>query len=153
MTMQKLPPIEKIPEAFSVLADERITVYADYAEVISSNGTKQYSVLFQGQTYASNDSATYWQGYPGYPILATWMKQGILSYPKHMIPYFKDIDWNSINKKHKRNYAAACEEVLDELHRQGADIPTIKQAIQTIYEQLSTLSYEIKRNTKKPIVR
>lgn len=151
MALTKYPPIEKIPEALSVLADGRITMMEDAALILSSNGTKEYTVLFDETTYASNDSATYWQGYPGYPILSVWMKQGILSVSAELIPCFQGIDWHALNKKHKRNYAKACEELYTNWKANGIDVENIKAQIQEIYDQLPTLSYMIKRNPKKPV--
>lgn len=42
--LNKLPPIEKIYEAYSAIADNRITLYEDYAIVYSSNRSKEYTV-------------------------------------------------------------------------------------------------------------
>ena len=80
LNMEKLPPIEKIFEAYSALADGRVTISEDTEEahIASSDGAKHYTVRWEGSHYTSNDSATYWAGYPGYPVLAVWMKQGIL---------------------------------------------------------------------------
>lgn len=150
MTM-KLPPIEKISEALSVIADQRYVMYEDYVEITSSNHAKTYTVLFHDTIYASNDAATYWQGYPGYPILAVWFLQGILPLPNHILPYFKDIDWNERNKRHKRNYANALKEVFDEWHSQGIDTKMIQSTIDELYQILPTLPYEIQKNTKKVI--
>lgn len=151
VTMMKLPPLEKIPEALSVLADKRYAIYEDHADIISSNHAKTYTVLFDGTTYASNDSATYWQGYPGYPIIAVWFLQELLPVPNHILPYFKGIDWHKRNEKHKRRYAQALQEVLEEQQLSEEEMMIIKASIQHIYELLSTLFYTIKRNTKKPI--
>ena len=42
--MEKLPPIEKIYEAYSALADRRINIESNMAYVASSNGKKSYKV-------------------------------------------------------------------------------------------------------------
>ena len=39
----KLPPIEKIPEAYSAVADERVAMGEHSAKVRSSDGTKTYT--------------------------------------------------------------------------------------------------------------
>ena len=44
---------------------------------------------WDGNHYTSNDSATYWAGYPGYPVLAVWMKQGILPMNEEIIALFE----------------------------------------------------------------
>lgn len=150
MSLQKLPPIEKIPEAFSVLADQRIQMFEDHATIVSSNFTKQYTVLFTADRYASNDAATYWQGYPGYPIIAVWMKQGYLPVLKQILPYFKGIDWHALNQKHKRNYRNACAELYETLKKQGINTEEIQEHIQQLYAIMSQFSFIIQRNPKKP---
>ena len=55
----KLPPREKIPEAWSVLADGRIEMKDTQARIISSDHKKEYTVDFKDETYGSNDSATH----------------------------------------------------------------------------------------------
>ena len=72
--MEKLPPIEKVYEAWSAVADGRVALHPDErrAAIASSNGAKTYTVAWNenGSTYSSNDNATYWQGYAGYPVIA-----------------------------------------------------------------------------------
>lgn len=97
--MIKLPPIEKIPEAYTAVEDNRITLYENYAIVKSSNKEKEYLIKWNNNIYYSNDSSTYWQGYPGYPILAVLMLQGILPLNKEISSYFKNINWNKLNKE------------------------------------------------------
>ena len=74
--MLKMPPMEKIPEAYTAIEDGRINLYNDYALVKSSNNEKEYLIKWQDNIYYSNDNSTYWQGYPGYPIIAILMLQG-----------------------------------------------------------------------------
>ncbi|MGI6218094.1 MAG: hypothetical protein ACOYIK_10855, partial [Coriobacteriales bacterium] len=76
--MKKMPPIEKVYEAWTALADGRVTLEGGATEagtsgkatVESSNGSKTYTVVWDADRYASTDNATYWQGYPGYPVIA-----------------------------------------------------------------------------------
>jgi hypothetical protein len=74
----KMPPKEKILEAYSAIADRRIDMHENSAEVHSSDASKTYLVEWEGDTFASSDPATYWQSYPGYPVLAVLLKQGRL---------------------------------------------------------------------------
>ena len=73
--MQKLPPIEKFYEAYSALADKRVTMGENLATVTSSDGAKTYKVEWQDNTYSSTDNATLWQGYAGYPVLSVLILQ------------------------------------------------------------------------------
>ena len=134
--MEKLPPLQKVYEAWSALADGRVEMGEDTADVASSNGAKHYMVSWTEDTYSSNDNASYWQGYAGYPVLAVLMKQGKLPLAEALIPRFAHIDWNALNKKHKRDYAAAAEEAFaaadlakDEIAQAEA---TAKQALDAV---------------------
>lgn len=86
--MEKLPPIAKVYEACSALADDRILVKEHEALVDSSDYAKTYTVRFHNDEVSSNDNATVWQHYPGYPILALWMKKGILPVNMDILPAF-----------------------------------------------------------------
>ena len=67
----KMPPIEKIPEAYSAVADGRVQMQEYSAGVTSSDGAKTYRVTWNDdEAYASDDNGSKWQGYSGYPILA-----------------------------------------------------------------------------------
>lgn len=145
----KMPPIEKLYEAYSVVADERIRIEDGTAYVISSDGSKEYTILFDETSAASNDNATYWQGYPGYPILALWMKLDILSKPTLALDCFKGINWKERNALMKRNYAAAVQELLKELAESGVDTEEIVKETERIYEELQTLDYTIRRNPQR----
>lgn len=151
MPLEKLPPIEKIYEAFSVLADNRIVMQEQQSFITSSDYTKRYMISFDSTTYASNDSATYWQGYPGYPIIAVWMKQGILNYDEAMIQHFKAIPWKRLNASYKRKYDIVVKQILTDLAKQGVDTDAIEASVQTIFNNMKELSYEIKKNTKKSV--
>lgn len=56
--MNKFPSISKMFEAYSAIADERVVMSKKQAYVTSCNGTKTYTVRFQGNLYSSNDNAT-----------------------------------------------------------------------------------------------
>ena len=73
--MGKLPPAAKVYEAYSAIADKRVELHEQEAYVTSSDESKRYTVRFQDDVYSSNDNATIWQHYAGYPILAVLMLQ------------------------------------------------------------------------------
>lgn len=111
--MEKLPPIEKMYEAYSVLADERFDLAPDHLTVRSSDGSKEYTVTWDDAgCYRSNDSATYWQGYAGYPVIAALLMQGRLPLDEEVAGWFSDIPWKALNEAHKRDYAAAAAEAF-----------------------------------------
>ena len=140
----KMPPKEKIPEAYSAIADGRVHIGDDNtATVRSSDGAKTYTVKWQGDTYTSDDNATYWQGYPGYPVLAVLMLQKKLPYDPAIAPYFVGINWHSLNSAHKRNYAAALNEALENLNQNERQ--TVDTEIDKCFESLKHLDLTIKR--------
>lgn len=149
MTEQKdrwqIPPIEKIYEAFSAIADDRVKMYDGFALVSSSDAAKEYKVRWDGDVYSSNDSASYWQGYMGYPVIAVLMLQGKLGYDRSIPGFFKDINWKKINSGHKNNYAVAAGYVLDRLSLEGIDVEKIRDEAKNIYGQIKSLDIKRRR--------
>lgn len=142
-----LPPVEKIYEAYSAVADGRVQMSDGCAVVSSSDNKKQYAVEWDEDVYSSNDNASYWQGYIGYPVIAVLMLQGRLSFNDAVPRYFKGIKWKELNAQYKNQYAKAVDHVLTRLASEGADIAAIKQDAESIYEQIKRL--DIKRKRKK----
>jgi len=139
----KLPPKEKIYEAFSVIADERYSVISEgKATVTSSSGDKQYALKWNMNGDAikitSNDNASLWQGYTGYPIIAMLMLLGRISYNREMIRYFKGIPWKKINKAHRNNYSEAVDEILNGLNDPEL-VKKIRESVDDIYNQIGDL--------------
>jgi len=69
----KMPPLIKVYEALGALGDGRVRIVdSRRALVTSSDGTKTYEVETSedGREISSNDNASYWQGYLGYPAIA-----------------------------------------------------------------------------------
>lgn len=148
--MDKLPPIEKIYEAYSAIADKRVGISSNTAEVFSSSNDKLYYVQWDGNTYKSNDSATYWQGYAGYPIIAVLMLQGKLSLNETVAAHFKGINWTKVNKEYKANYAEAVSTILHTLKADGVEIDSIQSEVNKVFEEIKDLTIQIKRGRKKP---
>ena len=146
--MEKLPPLEKIYEAYSAIADQRVILKQDHGEVFSSDRSKSYTILFDKDVYSSNDNSTYWQGYAGYPVIAVLMLQGRLPLDKKIAASFKDINWNALNKEYKRDYAKAAEAAMQE---RGLDHETVQKEAQKVYEALKDLDIIIKRGKLRPV--
>mgnify|MGYP003623413141 CR=1 FL=1 len=145
----KPPPLEKIPEAYSVIADERIEIGGGRATVKSSEGKKTYLVEWDGDVYSANDNATYWQGYPGYPIIAVLLLQERLPYNREDAFAFKGINWKKLNAAHKNNYAAALAEVLNRLKAEGIDVDRLNKNLALTHQALVGLDLQIKRGRLK----
>lgn len=138
-----MPPIEKVYEAWTAIADGRVDMNHDgYAEVSSSDGARHYTVRFSGNRYASDDNSTYWQGYAGYPVIAVMMLQGLLPYDSREAELWKGVEWKAVNTRFKNKYAAAVEAVAQE---RGIDLVKARQEAEKVMKALETLNPEIKR--------
>lgn len=147
--MRKLPPIEKIYEAYSAVAEGRVTLFDNHATVLSSNKEKEYTVTWDKTDYAANDNATYWQGYAGYPIIAVLMLQGKLPLDKSVADMFATIDWTELNAAAKRDYAKAVDTVFKERHCDAETEMKSRTEARRVYEALKNLDIEIKRASKR----
>ena len=139
----KLPPIEKIPEAYTAIEDDRIILLENSAIVKASNGEKEYTIQWKDDLFYSNDNSTYLQGYPGYPILAILMLQNKLSLNREVSTYFKNINWNQRNKENKRDYKKALEEVLEDISIEEKE--RIYQEMDKVYEEIKNLDIQLTR--------
>lgn len=146
----KLPPIEKIHEAYSAIADERITLRDSEADVLSSDLAKKYLVKWEDETYSSNDNASYWKGYLGYPLIAVLMLQGKLSLDRETAGYFKGINWKKLNTEHKNKYSEAVKQIMDDLKTSGVDCDKINGEINNVYKEMERLTINTKRSALRP---
>jgi hypothetical protein len=100
-------------------------------------------------SYSSNDNATVWQHYAGYPIIAVLFYEKRIPFDPSLLGYFKAIPWKVLNTKYKNNYDLSIQEAF-----QSLDEPT-RQALQTETERLKKavedLPLTIKGN-RKPLV-
>lgn len=134
---------EKIPEAYSAIADGRIKLYDDYAIVKSSDLKKEYLIKWKDNLYYSNDNATYWQGYAGYPVIATLMLQSKIYFNKDLLAYFKGINWHELNKETKRDYKKSLEIVLNKLDDNTKKY--VYDELNKTYDELNKLGIELTR--------
>ncbi len=141
----KTAPKEKILEAYTAIADGRVVISEQEATVSSSDGSKTYTVKWKGDTFASSDPASYWQGYPGYPIQAVLLLQGRLTMNQEVVEQMKGIAWKQLNDQYKRDYAKAAEEALSAIAMKDE---ILKQA-DLNNKELSHLELTIKRSLGK----
>ena len=148
--MKETPKV-KIYEAWTSVADgNRIELAAGWtpdegrATVRSSDGGKVYDLSWRdkGQVFVSTDPATYWQGYAGYPVVAVLMKLGRLPYDAEVAKEFAGVNWTELNKRMKRDYIRAVNEVESErnIDREAAD-----EAAGRVLNALNALNLTIKR--------
>ena len=135
--MEKMPPIQKIYEAYTALADDRFDLAPDRLRVRSSDGAKEYTVVRDGDTYRANDNATYWQGYAGYPVIVAMLLNGELPYDADVASWFAGVPWKRLNDAAHGDYNAA---LLEAFKLKGLTDTQILQA-----EEQANVDYETLR--------
>jgi hypothetical protein len=149
MEKWKLPPPAKIYEALSAVVDGRVKfVDETTAEVVSSSRDRTYRVRWSAgfDRITSNDNASHWQGYLGYPIIAVLLAAGRLDLDRNIARHLAGIPWKTINKQFGNDYARAVDSVLAGLEDKGADIRAIRSEVERIMKELAGL--ELKKLTK-----
>ncbi len=148
--MKKLPPVEKIYEAYSAISDKRVVMEENSAKVFSSDKSKEYTVTWNDDIYSSNDNASYWQGYAGYPMIAVLMLQNRISSDSSVTEFFKNINWKELNAKYKGKYSKAVDEIMEGLKNSGVDTDKIYEETDKIFEELKNLDIQCKRSSLRP---
>jgi len=141
MAQWDMPPIAKVYEALSAVADGRVKVMGETtAEVLSSERDKTYTVKWSadGRSITSNDNATRWQGYIGYPIIAVLLRTGRIPYDPAAAAALAAAPWHALNNQFKRNYDAAVDHVLSGV----SDSDAVRQEAARIYAALADLALE-----------
>ncbi len=148
-----MPPKAKVYEALSAVADQRVAITGPLtAQVQSSTRDRTYDVKWSEDLHdiTSNDNASYWQGYMGYPIIAVLMKLGKLSFNPDVARQLAGVPWKVINHKFKRDYEKAVSYVLDQVEEKGGNRTEITQEVEKIYDQLGHLWLQRAKRGKRP---
>lgn len=144
-------PISKIYEALSAIADNRVEKTNENTFIVlSSDRSKGYTIIKNGDTYSSNDNATVWQHYAGYPIVSVLLYEGRVTCPLTLLEPFVGIDWHSLNKKNKNDYDASIKEAFASLDKTTQE--TLQKACLFIKSQVESLPLAIKGN-RKPLIK
>ncbi len=151
MTAWKLPPRAKVYEALSAVADDRVHLLTETAaDVTSSARDKTYRVEWSldRRQFASNDNASFWQGYIGYPIIAALLELRVLQAPAGAFDHLAGIEWKKLNKQFKNDYDKAVDHVLSQLEE--GEAAAIRTSANDIYEQLNGLHLERLASSLRP---
>ena len=135
----KMPPPIKIYEALGAIGDGRVRLEDERrALVTSSEGDKTYQVEIggDGREVSSNDNASYWQGYLGYPAIAVLLLRGLYRPPANVIDALAGISWKEINRRLKNDYDATIAEVNQIVEASGHDPDAVAIEVDTILEAL-----------------
>jgi hypothetical protein len=141
----KLPPPAKIYEALSAIADGRVTFVSDTsAQVVSSSRDRTYTVKWNADLtqITSNDNASHWQGYLGYPIVAVLLASGRLELNRDIALHLAGVPWKIVNRQFRNDYDRAVESVVLDLKDKDVDVQAIRDEVQKIMVGLSRLDLE-----------
>src|ERR1700730_14453894 len=123
-----MPPPIKVYEAIGAIGGGRVRVIDNgdpprVWEVVSSDGAKKYRVEISadGREISSNDNASYWQGYVGYPAIAVLLARGTLRTSAEATRALAGIPWNELNRRFKNDYERTVAEVARVVAERGGD--------------------------------
>jgi hypothetical protein len=139
----KMPPIAKVYEAIGALGDGRVTITdSTRASVKSSDGSKLYEVEISGdgREISSNDSASYWQGYLGYPAIAVMLARGLYGPRADVVKALSGIPWKELNTRFRNNYDRTIAEVLQQAEQNGYDVVAIRHEAEAVLDSLRAAS-------------
>jgi hypothetical protein len=147
MVPWKMPPPIKIYEAIGAIGDRRVRALytsdgASRWEVVSSDGAKAYTVEISadGREISSNDNASYWQGYLGYPGIAALLACGRLQASAASSQALSGIPWRKLNQSFKNDYGRTLDEVARVVTERGGEIGAVRTDVRGILEALETLA-------------
>jgi len=138
----KMPPLIKVYEALGALGDARVVLEPDgRARVTSSEGNKVYQIETSEdlREIASNDNASYWQGYLGYPAIAVLLARGLFPVSRESAVALAKIPWKQLNREHRNDYARTLAEVDNHVREHGGDPAAVRAEAGQILAALARL--------------
>ncbi len=141
-TQWKMPPLVKVYEALGAIGDGRVRIEdGRRATVTSSDGSKTYEVetSADGCEITSNDNASYWQGYVGYPAIAVLLARGFYRPPANVTGALARIAWKELNRKFRNDWGRTIAEVEKELEQAGHDPGAVRSEAEAVLSFLRAL--------------
>jgi hypothetical protein len=139
----KMPPLIKVYEALGAIGDGRVHEKGGRAaEVVSSDRSKTYrvEVSADGREVSSNDNASYWQGYLGYPGVAVMLARGFLSARVETTRALAGIPWKEINRRFKNDYERTTAEVARIVAERGGNFDAIRAEAESILAAMRAMA-------------
>jgi hypothetical protein len=137
-----MPPLIKVYEALGAIGDGRVhEKSAGAAEVISSDQSKTYQVEISadGREVSSNDNASYWRGYLGYPGIAILLDRGFLNASAETTRALAGIPWKEINRRFKNDYEQTTREIARIVAERGGNFDEIRAEAESILAAMSAV--------------
>jgi hypothetical protein len=126
----KMPPIAKVYEAIGAIGDGRLRIEdARHAFVTSSDGSKTYEIETSGdgREISSNDNASFWQGYLGYPAIAVMIARGFIRRPDEaVVRALAGVPWKELNTRYRNDYDRTLADVIGRAAERGCDPDAIR---------------------------
>jgi hypothetical protein len=153
-TAWKMPPIVKVYEALGAVGDGRVRIEDQRRAIVtSSDGAKNYEVETSedGREIASNDNASYWQGYLGYPAIAVLLARGFYRPPANVSDALAGIAWKELNRKFRNDYEKTIAEVESQLEQSGHDPDAVRSEADAVLTFLRKL-HPVRGKRTRPAV-
>lgn len=138
-----MPPLVKVYEALGAIGDGRVRIAnAHRSFVTSSDGSKTYEVETSedGAEISSNDNASYWQGYLGYPAIAVMIARGLIRPDEAAVRALAGIPWKQLNTRYRSDYNRTIEDVARRAAERGCDPVALRAAVQAVLDSLRALA-------------
>jgi hypothetical protein len=143
----KMPPLAKVYEALGAIGDGRVRIEdGQRASVTSSDGAKIYTVTYtvetsvDGTEISSNDNASFWQGYLGYPAIAMLIARGLIDADQEAVRALTGVPWKELNSRYRNDYDRTLEEVMRDAAARGYDVDAIRAAAGAVLEAVRKLA-------------
>lgn len=113
--LRPLPPRIKRYEALWSITDQRTKVEDWEYHVYSSSGNKYYTVEYNQEKNAiiTNDNATFYKGYLGYPALCYLLENNILSYQADQALLVQAVYRKQLNTDMKYDFDAVIQHLQE----------------------------------------
>ena len=139
----KMPPIAKVYEALGAIGDGRVRIEdARRALVTSSDATKTYEVEVSedGAEISSNDNASFWQGYLGYPAIAVMIARGLIDADETAVKALAGVPWKQLNTRYRNDYERTLEDVMQRATANGYDPAAITAAAEEVLKAVRSIA-------------
>ena len=110
--------------------------------MLSSDRSKTYRVEISAdrRTISSNDNASYWQGYLGYPAIAVMLTRGFCSVREEAINALPGIPWKELNHRFHNDYSRTIEEVMRRVKQRKFDPEIVEAEAEAVLLRLSAFA-------------
>jgi len=148
-----MPPIAKVYEALGAIGDGRVHIFdASHASVTSSDGSRTYRIetSADGREISSDDNASYWQGYLGYPAIAVMIARGLFRPSPDVLKALTAIPWKEWNNRFHNDYERTLAEVMCRAEDQGFDPAAIRAEAEALLATLREYAPRRGARRKRP---